>query len=77
MDDLQEQAYRHVLWTVGDRVNGYQPGGFTAALLEAWVHADASNEAKLCAAFPELGEAVTRVKYSGTESLVAALKEQS
>ena len=76
MNDLQEQAYRHVLWTVGNS-HGYEPGGFTRKLLEAWAHADYSNDAKLCAAFPELGEAIATLKYTGPESLVAALKEET
>lgn len=29
-------------------------GGFASALANAWMHADATNDARLCAAFPEL-----------------------
>ena len=72
MNDLKEQAYRHVLWSVGNP-NGYEPGGFTRKLLEAWAHADYSNDAKLCAAFPELGEAIARLKHDGPESLAVEL----
>ena len=76
MNDLQEQAYRHVLWTVGDP-NGYEPGGFTRKLLEAWAHADESHSEQLYTAFPELGEAIATLKYTGPESLAAALKEEA
>ena len=76
MKYLKEQAYRHVLWTVGNP-NGYEPGGFTRTLLEAWAHADYFNHVKLCVAFPELGEAIATLKYTGPESLVDALKDQS
>jgi len=77
MNDLKEQAYRHVAWVLGDHVNGYQPGGFTTALLSAWERADPQNNAKLCQAFPELGEAISIAKSYGTATLVKILKEQA
>lgn len=48
---------RHALWAVGD-VRGYEPGGFTKALLEAYGKADLSNRQRLWTGFPGLIQAV-------------------
>jgi len=76
MSNEESQAARHVLWTVSNP-NGYEPGGFTRSLLEAWGHADYINDAKLSAAFPELGAAIAVLKRFGPDPLVAQLKDQS
>ena len=72
----RERAFRHVLWTVGNP-NGYEPGGFTKSLLEAWGRADYANDARLSQAFPVLGEAIRMMKDLGVESVVKELKESS
>lgn len=46
----------HVLWW--NRWGGYPPGGFGAALLEAFSHADHENTALLSTAYPALGKAL-------------------
>lgn len=49
---------RHALWVVGDP-RGWEPGGFTASLLEALGKADRMNRARLWVSFPGLVQAVT------------------
>lgn len=72
-NDLQ-QAARHLLWINGDRENGYQPGGFTTKLLEAWGHADHWNKITLTQAFPILGEATQRFEHGGREELLSIIR---
>lgn len=68
-----EEAIRHVLWHIGDRENGVEPGGFTSALLNAWGRADMQNSARLAAAFPALGRAVQTARFGGRKDLVRSL----
>lgn len=68
-----EEAIRHVLWHVGDRTEGLQPGGFTEALLVAWGRADSQNGARLAAAFPALGRAVQTARFGGRKDLLRSL----
>lgn len=69
----RDNAVRNVLWVIGDRENGWQPGGFATALLEAWAHADHYNDMQLRAAFPALGEAVAASKRGGRDALLVML----
>lgn len=70
-----EEAIRHVLWHIGDREEGVQPGGFTTALLEAWGKADLANSARLVSAFPALGRAVQTAQFAGRAGLMRMLKQ--
>lgn len=66
---MTEQDIRHALWYAGDQANGFHPGGFTAALIEAWSHADDNNFARLRGAFPGLGEALYVLRMCGADAL--------
>lgn len=69
-NDERQQAARHVLWTLGHREHGYEPGGFTSALLDAWGRADSSNQARLRIAFPVYAHALDVLKHRGVDALL-------
>lgn len=58
---LDREAALAVLWHFGDPA-GRQPGTFTEHLLQAMSYADLDNQARLVAAFPELGAAFLAAK---------------
>ncbi|MFJ2399800.1 hypothetical protein ACIOUE_00750 [Streptomyces xanthochromogenes] len=67
---IPPETARHVLWVFGHR-GGRRPETFTQKLLDALVHADLMDTAKLAAAFPAEVEAVKLAKYieNGVERL--------
>lgn len=50
------RASRHVLWFMGDHVNGAAPDNFHHTVLASFLAADATNQRHLCEVFPFLGE---------------------
>lgn len=48
------EAARNVLWYYGDRLVGWEPGGFTGKLIHAMANADTINSYKLMQVYPEL-----------------------
>lgn len=69
-----QREIRHVLWHLGDRVAGWEPGSFTSKLLSAWDSADHWNSAALAAAFPMLGRAVGVARSGGRRELLETLE---
>ena len=55
--EVTREDAQHVLWHFG-HPQGVQPGRFTQSLIDAAVHADPSNLAKLEQVFPSLVGAV-------------------
>ena len=66
--DKREREARHVLWLRGEP-RGYAPGGFTQSLLLTWQKADTGNRARLCVAFPILGDVFDVVQREGVDGL--------
>jgi hypothetical protein len=65
----RREVARHLLWHA-HREGGFEPGGFTVALLNAWGRADRANHDRLCLAFPVLGTGVEILKEIGHEGLL-------
>lgn len=66
----REHVARQVLWARGDRVNGYQGGGFVEGLLNLWGRADMSNKGRLAMAFPVYATAIQLAEVAGNEGLL-------
>lgn len=72
----RQQAARDVLGFEG-HPEGWTPGGFTSALLGAFLKADSQNTAKLASVYPDLAWACYEARSRGLASLVLALKDES
>lgn len=65
----REEAARHLLWTKNDP-RGYEPGGFTSALLLAWGKADHVNQGRLAIGFPVYADAMGVLNSQGADALL-------
>jgi hypothetical protein len=74
---LTAEVAKHVLFHYGEQ-DGQEGGGFTKALLLAFMRADRQNFARLSAAFPEYGAAMDLAKNvnGGIDALKILAKEE-
>lgn len=70
------EACRNLLWWHGDREYGWEPGGFTNALISAMVRADQENLFKLLVAFPHFTPGVMALQMEGIDRLVDVVREE-
>lgn len=75
LDAITEEDIRHTLHHYGDRVNGWEPGKFTATLIHAITRADTINRSRLESAYPGLVRAVNLIQreVNGRATLEALL----
>lgn len=71
----QLEAARNLLFHYG-HPDGWEPGSFTTALIQAMEAADEWNRSKLLNAFPDFFPAVTILQIDGSTKLAQIVAEQ-
>lgn len=64
MPDSLTDRERQLLWVLGDRVRGLEPGGFYKRLFEAALEADDENLVRIGLGFGDVAQAVIDWRFS-------------